>query len=283
MFSIIITCYNEGLELRRAVESVRRQTYTDYEIIVVKDFSDHAKTLQVCRELEQEGIQVLYAEKNVGVSITRNMGIAEAKGDYIYTVDGDDELPVDALEHITRTFEENPNADVVFGNYELIEGEDNRVVDCSILVGGNNMLRIDKFFKSRILPIGQNATLREVAIQYPLAIAYSFGCQDYELQVRMLKSGVKFVHSPHVLYRWYKKPTGINSSKRNADSLDMCMYEHLDFVAPYLGCRYLLQLCKQNNDAESYRKYFVQHAPRWCKWARILPFRLMIKFGRFVK
>ena len=85
IFSIIITCYNEGLELRRAVESVRRQTYTDYEIIVVKDFSDHAETLQVCRELEQEGIQVLYAERNVGVSITRNMGIAEAKGDYIYT------------------------------------------------------------------------------------------------------------------------------------------------------------------------------------------------------
>ena len=88
MFSVIITCYNEGLELRRAVESVRRQTYTDYEIIVVKDFSDHAETLQVCRELEQEGIQVLYAEKNVGVSITRNMGIAEAKGDYIYTAFG---------------------------------------------------------------------------------------------------------------------------------------------------------------------------------------------------
>ena len=283
MFSVIITCYNEGLELRRAVDSVRKQTYADYEIIVVKDFSDHAETLQVCRELEQEGIQVLYAEKNVGVSITRNMGIAVAKGDYTYTIDGDDELPENALEIIAQTFEENPNADVVFGNYELIEGEDNRVVDCSILVGGNNMLRIDKFFKSRILPIGQNATRRGVAIQYPLAIAYSFGCQDYELQVRMLKSGVKFVHSPYVLYRWYKKPTGINSSKRNADSLDMCMYEHLDFVAPYLGCRYLLQLCKQNNDAESYRKYFVQHAPRWCKWARILPFRLMTKFGRFVK
>lgn len=283
MFSIIITCYNEGLELRRAVESIRKQTYADYEIIVVKDLSDHAETLSVCHELEQEGISVLYAEKNVGVSVTRNMGIAVAKGDYVYTVDGDDELPADALEHIARTFEENPSADVVFGNYELIEGEDNRVVDCSILVGGNNILRIDKFFSCGILPYGQNATRRGVAIQYPLAIAYSFGCQDYELQVRMLKSGVKFVHSPHVLYRWYKKPTGINSSKRNADSLDMCMYEHLDFVAPYIGHRYLLQLCKQNNDADSYRKYFAQHAPYWCRWARILPFNIMTKFGRFVK
>lgn len=277
MFSVIITCYNEGLELRRAVESVRRQTYTDYEIIVVKDFSDHAETLQVCRELEQEGIHVLYAEKNVGVSITRNMGIAEAKGDYIYTVDGDDELPVDALEHIARTFEENPNADVIYGDYELIGNE---IQELKCFAGKSvSMANLYNIQLLGMLPV-RRRTLERLG---GYSEKYSFGCQDFELQVRMLKNNCNFVYTPHVLYRWYKKPTGINSSKRNADSLDMCMYEHLDFVAPYLGCRYLLQLCKQNNDAESYRKYFVQHAPRWCKWARILPFRLMTKFGRFVK
>ena len=112
---------------------------------------------------------------------------------------------------------------------------------------------------------------------------YSFGCQDFELQVRLLKHGARFVYTPYIIYKWYKKPTGINSSQRNAESFDKCMYEHRDFVAPYIGHRYLLQLCKQNNDADSYRKYFAQYAPCWCRWARILPFRLMTKFGRFVK
>ena len=276
MFSVIITCYNEGLELRRAVESVRRQTYTDYEIIVVKDFSDHAETLQVCRELEQEGIHVLYAEKNVGVSITRNMGIAEAKGDYIYTVDGDDELPTDALSQIAHAFEENSDADVIYGDYELIGNE---IQELKCFAGKSvSMANLYNIQLLGMLPV-RRRTLERLG---GYSEKYSFGCQDFELQVRMLKNNCNFVYTPHVLYRWYKKPTGINSSKRNAESLDMCMYEHRDFVAPYIGHRYLLQLCKQNHDADSYRKYFAQYAPCWCQWARLLPFRLMTKFGRFV-
>lgn len=277
MISVILTCYNEGLELRRAVESVRKQTYLDYEIIVVKDFSEHAETLRVCQELEQEGITVLYADTNVGVSVTRNMGIAFAKGDYIYTVDGDDELPTDALEHIVHAFKNNPNADVVYGDYELIENDITKQVSFS-----NKIVSMETIYNTRLLGMlpARKSILDELG---GYSEKYSFGCQDFELQVRMLKNGVNFLYTPHVLYRWYKKPTGINSSKRNAESLDMCMYEHLDFVAPYIGHRYLLQLCKQNNDATNYCKYFARYAPTWCKWVRILPFRLSTKFGRFVK
>lgn len=277
MFSIIITCYNEGIELYRAVGSVRKQTYTDYEIIVVKDLSNHAETLSVCHELEQEGIQVLYAEENVGVSVTRNMGIAVARGDYIYTVDGDDELPADALKHIARTFEENPNADVIYGDYELIGNE---IQELKCFAGKSvSMANLYNIQLLGMLPV-RRRTLERLG---GYSEKYSFGCQDFELQVRMLKNNCNFVYTPHVLYRWYKKPTGINSSLRNAESLDMCMYEHRDFVAPYIGHRYLLQLCKLNNDADNYRKYFAQYAPCWCRWARILPFRLMTKFGSFVK
>ena len=277
MFSIIITCYNEGLELRRAVESIRKQTYADYEIIVVKDFLDHEETLRVCHELEQEGIQVLYAEENVGVSITRNMGIAVAKGDYIYTVDGDDELPIDALSYIAHAFEENPDADVIYGDYELIENDIRETI--SFLGKSISMANL---YSSKLY--GQLPMRRTIMNQLGgFNEEYSFGCQDFELQVRLMKHGAQFVYTPHIIYRWYKKPTGINSSLRNAESLDMCMYEHRDFVAPYIGHRYLLGLCKQHNDADNYRKYFVQYAPCWCRWARILPFRLMTKFGRFVK
>lgn len=277
MFSIIITCYNEGLELRRAVESIRKQNYTDYEIIVVKDFSDHAETLQVCRELEQEGIQVLYAEKNVGVSLTRNMGIAAAKGDYIYTVDGDDELPIDALSYIAHAFEENPDADVIYGDYELIENGIREVINFE-----GKSISIANLYYSKLY--GQLPMRRAIINQLGgFSERYSFGCQDFELQVRLFKHGAKFVYTPHVIYQWYKKPTGINSSKRNAESFDICMYEHREFVAPYINHHYLLGLCKENKDSESYRKYFTQYAPRWCKWARILPFQLLTKFGRFVK
>lgn len=283
MFSIIITCYNEGRELRRAVDSVLQQTYKDYELIVVKDYLEHEETLSICRELENKGIQVLYAKKNVGVSVTRNMGIAVAKGDIIYTVDGDDELPENALEIVADTFLKNPEAEVVFGNYELVENGQRTVIDCSCLVDTTNIMRIDSFLSCGILPYGQNATRKRTAIQYPSSVKYSFGCQDYELQLRMLGAGVKFVYTPNVIYSWYRKPTGINSSARNAESLDECNYEHRDFVAPYIGKKYMLGLVKKYGSKEEYKKYFHQYAPHWCRWAIFFPFKWLTKFARFVK
>ncbi len=283
MFSIIITCYNEGEELLRAIRSVHSQTYTDYEIIVVKDYSAHQPTIDICHQLQADGILVLYAEKNVGVSVTRNMGIAAAKGDYIYTLDGDDELPPYALSVIAATFDRYPMADVVFGNYELIEGNERKVVDCSRLVESEMPLRIDKFLSCGVLPVGQNATRKKVAIEYPSSDSYSFGCQDFELQIRMLENGVKFVYTPNVLYQWYKKPTGINSSQRNAESYDMCMYEHIDTVAPYIGHRYLLGLCKANNDVARYRNYFAKFAPTCIKWTRLFPMCILTKLSRFIR
>lgn len=282
-FSVIITCYNEGAELLRAVRSVQAQTCQDYEIIVVKDFSSHAETLQVCHALEAEGIQVLYADQNVGLSVTRNMGIAVAQGDVIYTLDGDDELPADALEIIAGAFDKNPDADVVFGNYELIERDASKIVDCARAIIDSKYLQISGLIASGLLPLGQNAIRRQIANLYPYSQQYSFGCQDIELKFRMLEHDVKYVYISHILYRWYKKPTGMNSSLRNAQSLDMCYYEHMPSVAPFLSHRYVLLLCKQFQDVERYRFYFHQYAPSWCRWAKYLPFPILAKFQRFVK
>lgn len=282
-FSVIVTCYNEGWELLRAVRSVQAQTYQCYELIVVKDWNNHKATLDVCHQLEQEGIRVIYAHSNVGVSITRNMGISEATGDIVYTVDGDDELPENALEILVSIFSSNPSAEVVFGDYEIVEEDKVRVVNCSLLVENieNNELKMDRFLSCGVLPIGQNATRREVAVKHPSLERYSFGCQDYELQLRMLEEGVKFVYVPAILYRWYKKTTGINSSKRNAESFDMCMYEHLDTVAPFISRRYLFELCKSYNDRAKFRRYFVLYAPKWCRWFYWLPWPILVKLKRF--
>ena len=282
-FSVIITCYNEGAELLRAVRSVQDQTYTDFEIIVVKDFSAHQATLDACKQLEAEGIRVLYADTNVGLSVTRNMGIAAAKGDVIYTLDGDDELPADALEIIAGAFDKNLDADVVFGNYELIERDSSKIVNCARAITDGKYLQISGLIASGFLPLGQNAIRRQIANLYPYSQRYSYGCQDVELKFRMLEHNVKYVYIPHTLYRWYKKPTGMNSSLKNAQSLDMCYYEHMPSVAPFLSHRYVLSLCKQFQDVERYRFYFHQYAPSWCRWAKYFPFPILVKFQRFVK
>lgn len=88
LISIVIPCYNDAQYIEQAVQSVLNQTYSNIEVIIVDDGSD-AKTKAVLKRLEPK-IRKLIARENQGQSTARNLGIREAKGDYILTLDSDD-------------------------------------------------------------------------------------------------------------------------------------------------------------------------------------------------
>ncbi len=283
ILSVIVTCYNEGNDLLRAIQSLENQTYKDFEIIIVKDYSNHQETIEICKILEDKGYIVLWETKNVGVSATRNWGISVAQGDIVCMVDADDELPHDALEIISNYFEENPNSDVIFGNYELCQLEKNVVVDCKILCDNQGVLSPSVLFGGNLLLLGMlpmRKRLWEMVGGYN--DKYAFGCQDIEMQIRIMEKGIPFHYVPFVIYKWHKKPTGINSSKRNAISFDMCCFEHLDFLSSYLSHKYVLQLCKQFNDSKLFRFYFRQYTDGIKSYLSYMPFSILRKMIRFV-
>lgn len=284
MFSVIITCYNEGAELLRAVRSVQNQTCQDYELIVVKDFSNDVPTLEACQQLEAEGIRVLYSKENVGVSVTRNEGVKASIGEWIYTLDGDDELPSYTLEILNQYIAEHPDADCVFGNYELIEGEQNSVVNCSRLADVAGRIKPQELFKQPIILVGQIPIRRAVFNQVGgNSVRYSFSCQDIELQIRLLQAGARFYYLPQTIYKWYRKPSGINSSVRNAQDWNYCMYEHLDFLCQYLRHQHTLRLCKEYKDKALYRYYWGLYAPFYLQWVKYLPWKLSARFIPVIK
>ena len=89
--SIIIPVYKVENTLRRCVESVLRQAYKDYQIILVDDASPD-KCPEICDELvkNEHRVQVIHRKKNGGLSAARNSGIQKAKGEYIMFLDSDD-------------------------------------------------------------------------------------------------------------------------------------------------------------------------------------------------
>lgn len=278
MFSVVITCYNEGEKLREAVKSVRDQTFTDYELIVIKDFSDDSNTLNVCKELESEGVRIVYPNNNLGLSGARNLGLSIAKYDYIQFLDADDELPKDCLKNIYNTIQKSGYVDAVFGDYILKTIGRSKFIKCS----NTEKMSVKEYFEFHNLrAICYNKLLLQRFSGYSLK--YTVGCQDVELHLRLFEKGITYTYTPHVLYIWNKETTGMNSSKHNLESFDECLYEYRNFVAPYIGHKYLLQLLKQNKNKIEYCQYFKQYAPWWCKWATILPFKLLTKFARFVK
>ena len=90
VISVIIPVHNRRCWVGRAIRSVRRQTLTDCEILVVDDGSTDGTGEVVVREFGTE-VQVLTQPKNLGVSAARNRGILESTAEWVALLDSDDE------------------------------------------------------------------------------------------------------------------------------------------------------------------------------------------------
>ena len=103
LVSIIVPVYNGEKSIERCLRSIQNQSYTNIEVIVVNDGStDH--TEKVIKKYVEEDARFHYIKKdNTGVSDSRNIGMASAKGEYFQFVDGDDWLVKRATEEFVRT------------------------------------------------------------------------------------------------------------------------------------------------------------------------------------
>ena len=133
-FSVIIPLYNKAPYIRKALESVFAQTYTDYELIVVDDGStdDSARIAEEyileVKGAENSGAETtasrlsplafrLICQANSGVSAARNNGVAQASGDYITFLDADDWWEPTYLERMAQLIEDYPEAGLYACNY----------------------------------------------------------------------------------------------------------------------------------------------------------------------
>lgn len=113
LISVIIPVYNVEEYLRECVDSVINQTYKNIEILLIDDGSTDSSG-RICDEYaaKDERIRVIHQE-NAGPSKTRNTGLDNAGGKFIYFVDSDDYIESNTLELLVNTAEAN-GADLVF-------------------------------------------------------------------------------------------------------------------------------------------------------------------------
>ncbi len=118
--SIIVPGKNEGRHIYKLANSLKEQTYQNFELIVIDDGSDD-QTPEICRSLKQNGFIDSYFRNEVrgGKASAANLGLRYAKGKFIIHLDADCSYDRDAIENILVPFYYNLNIAAVGGNVQV--------------------------------------------------------------------------------------------------------------------------------------------------------------------
>lgn len=120
--SIIVPIYNAHSTIRRCIDSILHQTFTDYELLLIDDGSTD-ESGSICDEyaMKDPRIQV-YHNPNSGVSAARNFALDHAKGEYLQFLDSDDWITTDATQQLVRTAL-TYNCDLVISDFYRVVNE----------------------------------------------------------------------------------------------------------------------------------------------------------------
>ncbi len=125
--SVIIACYNQENYIAEALDSALGQTFKDFEIVVINDGSID-NSASVIKSYVQKYPQIIrYIEQsNQGVIAARNNAITQAKGKYIFPLDGDDKIAPDCLEKLYKAMIHH-QGDVIYCNVEYFGNKTDRM------------------------------------------------------------------------------------------------------------------------------------------------------------
>lgn len=229
LVSVIIPVYNRESTIMRSINSVLKQTYTNIEVIIVDDCSTDS-TVNVVNECSDERLRVFRLTKNQGANIARNIGIREAKGEYIAFQDSDDEWLEKKLEKQLSYIHET-NVQALYCPYILYDEEKTSMVPEEYL----DMDRCEKCLadtlrEKNVIGTPTLIVCKDVFSEVGLFDEEMKRLQDYEFVIRLAKS-VKIGYVNEPLVKAYRMPISISSDiSLLVNAYAKILEKHADFV-----------------------------------------------------
>lgn len=214
--SIIVPIYNAKKYISACLDSILKQTYKHFEVILVDDGSSDTSG-KICDLYEKNDHRIrVYHRSNSGVSATRNFGLAKATGKYISFVDADDTIEPNMLEACIR-LAQRYQADLVISSFRYYMADDNnRMVENSLGAEffGTGKELFDQWFitliEKEILNPPWNKFIRKELLdtnKIRFHEKYSI-CEDMAFSVQLLASSRKTVLTGEMYYNYYIKSIG---------------------------------------------------------------------------
>jgi glycosyltransferase involved in cell wall biosynthesis len=207
LVSVVIPAYNAARFIGGAIESALSQTISDLEVIVVNDGSTDDTAEAVERYLSDRRVRCI-SQQNRGLPGARNAGAENSRGEYLAFLDADDFLAPNALEVMTRKFEETGAAWLNVGVLK-IEGE-RRTYRCPRIPQGDLLIAIlegDFITRSPFYP---RKEFFEIGM-YDQEIRMR---EDWDINIRMVAAGRPFAIVDEPLYLYARTEGSITTGNR---------------------------------------------------------------------
>lgn len=230
-FSVVMPVYNTPAKwLDRAIQSVRDQLWSDWELCIADDASTHSETREVLERhaAADARIRVVFREANGHISEASNSALAIATGEFVVLLDHDDELPKHSLYVIAEYINKHPDAVLLYSDEDKID-EEGRRFDPYFKCEWNPELFTSQNFISH-LGVYRRAVVTEVG-GFRKGLE---GSQDYDLALRIAEklSPNEIIHVPHVLYHWRAIPgsTALDIGEKNyaVERAKRALTDHLE-------------------------------------------------------
>lgn len=200
--SVIVPIYNVEKYIRRCIDSILSQTFTNFELLLIDDGSND-KSGEICDEyaLHDNRIRVFHKENN-GVGSARQLGVNEAKGDFSIHVDGDDWIETNMLEEMLNKIEQSAS-DILITDYL----EDRHLTSSyrgQTICGTSSIEVLEGILQGKLLGVLWNKLIRHTLykkydIKFIPGIDY---CEDVLVLAQLLQERVtvSFLHNAYYHY-----------------------------------------------------------------------------------
>ena len=224
LISVIIPVYNVEDYLHYAIESLGKQTYKNFEIILVNDGStdDSGK---LCDDYSEKYSNVrVFQKENGGLSDARNFGVQKAKGEFITFLDPDDYLEAYSLE-LLASVQKQHNCDIVstrvkatelynvYSNHSLTE-EDIK----NVIVMDRDVFLEEAFYDKVATVSACGKLYRKSILEIPFPKGRIY--EDLYIISEHVEKANKIVHTPIQIYNYYKRQGSIVNSKFTSKQYD---------------------------------------------------------------
>ena len=221
LISVIVPVYKVEMYLKRCIDSIVTQTYSNIELILIDDGSPD-NCPQICESYKEKDSRIVVIhKKNEGLSAARNKGLDIAHGDYITFIDSDDWVSTEYLSKLYSSIKET-NADIAIVNHKQVTdfpvklSEKNRTIRLFSrqealfeLIARQNqpfVISCGKLYRKELFN----------AIRFPTG-----KCHEDEFTAHLLINKVsRIVYSDRTLYFYYQRPDSITRENHILDAID---------------------------------------------------------------